>query len=464
MVDFHKLLEQRRERTSNTNLTDDLDDVLNTPLHDDLPDDDLPEAFRGLTGFLTGAAGSGKTFLAKALAAERRGWTMAASTGIAAVNLGEATTINSLLGYFDEDSLRTAMTQGFTQAKLRKLQKSGLHRILLDEVSMVSAESLLLIMMALDEVNSDLPTKEKIGLTLIGDFCQLPPVKGQFAFESSVWAERFAPFVTTLTEIRRQADPAFIEGLRAARRGDITGVVEYFGPRCVPIIEQHYPGLTIFSKNDQVKRWNELAHIRLMTAVSKFPSRRDGVQKTEWVKHIDDELLLKAGALVMVLANNIEEGHINYANGDLGTFVGQTEIKTRVEEKSEDGSTKYVTKLVKAAVVKLQRTDDEVTIAPVVRLNQKPTGAMGVKKERYETIGAIEFMPLRLAWASTVHKIQGLSMDHVQVAIADQFFKSPAMLYVALSRARSAEGLRLVGTPMLLRERCATDARVGAWL
>ena len=450
-----------------------IDDVV------DYEDDaNLPAAFQGDCGFLTGAAGSGKTFLAKALCHGRQGWTMAASTGIAAVNLGEATTINSLLGYFDEDSLRTSLVEGHIQAKLRKLRESGLERIILDEVSMVSAESLTLIMMALDEVNSGLAKSHPIGLTLVGDFLQLAPVPEklspnsrkskpiQYAFESTEWP-RFGSNTTTLTQIRRQADPDFIAALRACRSGDINAMLEYFGPRCNLMIEQDYPGLTIFSKNDQVDRWNELMHRKINAPMHTFPVTRDREQKSEWKKHIGkfgqepDALQVKEGARVMVLANKIlRGGYVLYANGDLGEFVGSEKRVITVVDDNGRQEQREVT----CARVKLQRTQRETVIEPVVRHFVVPTGALGVKKDRYEIKGSIEYIPLRLAWASTVHKIQGLSMDHVQVAFADRFFASPAMLYVAFSRARSAEGLRLVGTPQLLRERCAVDPKVRPWL
>jgi len=83
---------------------------------------------------------------------------------------------------------------------------------------------------------------------------------------------------------------------------------------------------------------------------------------------------------------------------------------------------------------------------------------------KWEIVGAITYLPLRIAYASTVHKSQGLSLDKVQVNIRDPFFKSPGMLYVALSRARTAAGLRLVGSPRALIERCASDPRLRSWL
>jgi hypothetical protein len=83
---------------------------------------------------------------------------------------------------------------------------------------------------------------------------------------------------------------------------------------------------------------------------------------------------------------------------------------------------------------------------------------------KWEIAGWISYMPLRVAYASTIHKSQGLSLDRVQVNIRDAFFKTGGMLYVGLSRARTAEGLRLVGSAAAFVERCATDPRVKEYL
>jgi ATP-dependent exoDNAse (exonuclease V) alpha subunit len=79
-------------------------------------------------------------------------------------------------------------------------------------------------------------------------------------------------------------------------------------------------------------------------------------------------------------------------------------------------------------------------------------------------IGEIYYYPLRLAYASTVHKSQGLTLDRVQIDFINQFFGQPSMAYVALSRVRTAEGLRLVGTPKLLEERCNVARKVLRWI
>ena len=99
--------------------------------------------------FLRGPAGTGKTWLARRMVKEYPGTLLCATTGIAAVNLGEGTTINAALGYFDTASLIEAYTSGFLTSRLGKLWRSGVRRILLDEVSMMDAEQLTVLTRAL---------------------------------------------------------------------------------------------------------------------------------------------------------------------------------------------------------------------------------------------------------------------------------------------------------------------------
>lgn len=277
--------------------------------------------------------------------------------------------------------------------------------------------------------------------------CQLPPVKGAFAFESPEWW-RFAERVTRLTEIRRQGDPAFIEALRAIRSGEPDAAVDLLGPQMHETTIAGFDGPTVLAKNDQVDRFNALRHDQLTGTLCTFQSKRWGKERGEW-KNIPDTLRLKEGALVMILANRREEGQgpLVYANGDLG----------HLRYVSGEGELPH-------AMVELQRTGETVPVIPITRKHEKPTGAKGTRKEAYETIGEITYMPLRLAYATSVHKSQGLTFDTVQVNIRDRFFASPAMCYVALSRARSLEGLRLVGTPDMLKQRATIHPKVRAWI
>jgi hypothetical protein len=303
-----------------------------------------------------------------------------------------------------------------------------------------------------------------MGLTLVGDFLQLSPVKATYAFESPEW-NRFANSTVTLREIRRQSDPAFIQMLRAARAGRGHEVAQYFGDRSAICedTDDRFNGPTLMAKNESVDRYNGLRMAQLPGDDVAFPSTRWGKLRSEWGQlekpknswGIPEVLPLKIGALVMVLANRRDETkRLLYVNGDLGTVID-----------AEDGK----------AWVRLQRTAETTEVHPVTRAVRVPCDSarrtelreagLGDRIDgKWEIVGSISYMPLRVAYASTVHKSQGLSLDRVQVNIRDHFFKSPGMLYVALSRARTAAGLRLVGSPGAIVERCTTDPRLKAWL
>jgi len=202
-------------------------------------------------------------------------------------------------------------------------------------------------------------------------------------------------------------------------------------------------------------------------------SSRSGTQRSDW-KQIPDVLRLKEGALVMILANrrvyDDEEdstGRIIYANGDLGTLVGIDVNGT-------------------GWTVRLHRTGRNVQVLPIRRENTIPLepgrrkainaafmAGQGPSPEdvitekgkgRSEIIGTVDYMPLRCAYGCTVHKTQGLTLDAVQVNIRDPFFKQPGMVFVALSRARTIAGLRIVGNQTSFVERLRIEPRVLPWL
>ena len=429
--------------------------------------------------YLAGAAGSGKTFAVKDWAQRETGLLLCATTGIAAINLG-GTTINATLGYFDTKSLQEKYTTGLLTAMLGKLWKAGVKRLVIDEVSMLDGDQLIYLVRALDEVNERgyVLTKTQdwgeqgtpqMGLTLVGDFCQLAPVKAPYAFESTEWGRFAEPGHTiTLTEIRRQADPQFIEALRAARRGDGRRALDYFGPTLQAETDDRFDGPTLMAKNDSVDRYNWIRMNRLPGADVHFPSTREGKQRSEWGNPdkppstwgIPQRLHLKIGALIMILANQrrLQATGFDYVNGDLGDLVevheGHHLAYIRLQRTGEIQAVGYVRREVLVPIDSARRAE----------LRAKGEQDKITEDGKWEITGWISYMPLRVAYASTVHKSQGLSLDRVQVNIRDAFFKTGGMLYVGLSRARTAEGLRLVGSAAAFVERCATDPRVKEYL
>jgi ATP-dependent DNA helicase PIF1 len=440
--------------------------------------------------FLAGTAGVGKTFAARAYAAANKGVILTSSTGIAAINLG-GTTINALLGFFDTQSLQDNFIAGRIQAKLRALKKAGLRRIILDEVSMTDGRQLTILTRALNEVNErrslsdvgahddetgadewdpDEPEYPIIGLTLVGDMGQLPPVPdtdqrtgkkipATFAFESPEWAAHYGQHVTKLTEVKRQDSKAFVAALHAVRRGDVDHAREFFGSLLSNSLDDGFAGSTIVAKNDTVDRYNQLRLDQLTTDTHQFFKSSWGKQRGEW-RQLPETLILREHALVMVLSNkrDLESGDYAYVNGDLGELVGLTEYS-------------------KQPVVRLVRTGEDVVVTPTTRSCTIPL-EVGRRKElreqglenritedgKYEIVGQVTYVPLRVAYATTVHKSQGLSLDLVQIDLRDHFFASPGMLFVALSRARTAEGLRLVGNVETFVQRCTVNRKVAPWL
>ncbi len=407
--------------------------------------------------YVSGRAGTGKTFWCKQQIAADPGWgLLCATTGIAAVNL-DATTINSQLAYFDTDSLRDNYLQGGLTRKLHELALQH-RRLVIDEVSMMAAEQLDLIYRALSEANGYRDIKEPMGLVLVGDFAQLPPIKARWAFDATCWPA-FAANTTRLTKIYRQDQLEFLDALDAARRGDgerAAGILTSVGVQWHTERSLAFPGTTIVAKNDDVDRHNNLMLDRMPGPLINVTSRRwgKGAADAKW-KNVPERLQLKLGAYVMILSN--ENVEWRWVNGDCGTIVGN------------EGS---------QFQVRLVRNGEVVSIPKLVRSQtqkDKPANFHGGREEgycarphrdgkgRYVT-GQVEYFPLRLAYASTVHKSQGLSLDAVQIDLRQGFMSSPAMAYVALSRCRTLQGLRLVGQPEVLGRHCHADPRVREWL
>lgn len=398
--------------------------------------------------YVAGTAGTGKTYLMRLRATNYTDAMLCATTGIAAVNLG-GTTINSVLRYYDTSSLQTEYEFGRLGVALKQMANSGFTRLIVDEVSMMDGRQLDIIMLAVDELNEKLISEHKksLGITLVGDFAQLPPVKAPFVFERPSW-QRFEPYTVMLTEPRRQADPEFVRALQAVRRGDQTAV-DYFRPFIQKAEIPDFDGSNILATNAEVDRVNKVRMLKLAGPETSFRTVRSGKQSPEW-KIIPEYLILKPNALVMVLANKHDPDtkELTYANGDLGHYLGP------LVENNQDSP----------ARCKLIRNGAEVVVQRVAREYGKPTGARGVKKDRVAVEGSISYMPLRVAYGTTAYKSQGLSLDQVQLMINSQFWMQPSMLYVALSRARTPQGLHIIGSPEQFRARIRCSQHVARWL
>lgn len=427
--------------------------------------------------YITGAAGTGKTTLIKKEAEEkdelgRSKVLLCATTGIAGVNLG-AQTINSLLRYFDTASMADRL--GKITHILRSLA-TRTKAIALDEVSMMDSKQLDYLVKALEMANASLPLDRRLGLTLLGDFCQLPPIKAKYAFEADCW-ELFEENTVKLEKIWRQTDVEFLSAINHARAGrgtECADILDGLGVQFSQSLDNKFVGTTIIPKNDEVDAFNSCRLVDIPGKGFGLKSEYWGDESSEWRKHIPDILKLKIGAYVMILNN--DSPAFTYANGDCGTVV----------DKGEDGT----------IYIKLDRNGEVVGINPIVRncqCSEKTATEKGLKSTKMVhvwcspkecghedtcfknapwgepsfncnsgtyNVGGVRFYPLRLAWATTCHKSQGLSLDKVQIDCRNQFFGSPGIGYVALSRARTPQGLRIVGTQERFAERIKINPAV----
>lgn len=403
--------------------------------------------------FLCGSAGTGKTFTVLGRANADPKWGLVcATTGIAATNLG-TTTLNAVLKYFDTNSLQDAYLSGRLTRTLHQLVKLY-EWLVIDEVSMMDAKQLDLIHQGLIEANGFEDVKRSMGIFLCGDFAQLPPVKAKWAFEAECWP-KFAVGTERLTKIWRQAGGEFIAALNAARAGDggtTADIMTSAGVKWHSALDTNFDGTCIVPRNDEVDRYNWISLSRVQGKKIQVTSERWGRQSGDW-KNIPERLDVKVGAYVMLLANKMNgPSSFEYCNGDTGHVMDLTP---------------------QGFVIKLVRNGKEIEVDRVTRsVTQKDApDEMLIKAEpkvrkdgKLWIMGEIKYHPIRLAYATTIHKSQGLSLDRIQYDFRGGFAGGPAMAYVALSRCRTMEGLRLVGTPDMFVKRCAVDPRVRAYL
>jgi hypothetical protein len=295
---------------------------------------------------LIGVAGTGKTYtLLQRTAVDPTYGMLTSTTGISAINLG-AVTLNARLGYFDTRSMRDVYLSGRLARVLHGIART--HRwLVIEEYSMLDADQLDLCVRAVTEANRYKDVDEPLGILLVGDLAQLPPVRARWCFEAVYW-DRFVAGTTRLTKVHRQSEGPFLDILNLVRSGDGAGAADILRSLHVTAhtsVHTEFDGTTILPKNAMVNRYNMLALARLKGAAFSVPSRRWGAQRPEWGENprthewgIPPRTELKVGAYVMILANNI--GGVNgtnwptySANSDMPVLrKGVCEAETTVRE------------------------------------------------------------------------------------------------------------------------------------
>lgn len=375
----------------------------------------------GKSVFLTGPPGAGKTYVLNQFIrlAKRTGKSVAitASTGIAATHIG-GTTIHSWSGLGIKDELTPHDLEKLTGSSKYTKRYNATDTLVIDEISMLHGARLDMVNAAAKAIRDDPRPFGGMQVVLVGDLFQLPPVSRgssevDFVHNSTAWQE-LAPHSVYLTEQHRQSgSDTLLDILSAMRSGDIEDIHRYaLAERLGKIPDENVQVIRLYSHNANVDTINQ-RHLnalggdtkRYTMTLSGNAAKRESLAKSILAPNV---LELKLGAEVMFVANNPSG---RYANGTRGRVTGWNDSQPVVT--TNDG---------KQIVV----TEHSWSV-----------------EEDGRIIAEASQLPLRLAWAITIHKSQGMSLDAAEVDLSRSF--TPGMGYVALSRVRSIDGLYLMG-------------------
>ena len=414
--------------------------------------------------FLTGKAGTGKTtLLREIIQTTHKNCVVVAPTGIAALNAG-GVTIHSMFqlpfgGFIPDASNEPQFSKGikfespatlrrnFRMSATKKAVIQNMELLIIDEVSMLRADMLDAIDFMLQNTRKKKVSFGGVQVLFIGDLLQLPPVirdeewqtlrkyyNGKFFFHSHA-VQQNPPLYVELSKIFRQSDERFINILNNLRNNSITQkdvliLNEFVNPHFDLKANKGYITLTTHNAKADTINQKSLSELQGRSYFYKAEIIGDFPEK---IYPLDENLELKVGAQVMFIKNDPSFDK-NYFNGKMGIIkaLAPKEIFIHFPEEQK--------------TIEVEKHEWE-NIKYVVNPN--------TKEIEEENLGTFTHYPIKLAWAITVHKSQGLTFDKAALDVSQVFL--PGQAYVALSRLRSLEGLVLL-TPLQMNGISNDDA------
>ena len=372
--------------------------------------------------FLTGSAGTGKTYVlnqyVKYLKERKIPVSITASTGIAATHL-EGTTIHAWSGIGIKSSLSNRNLQDLRKKKYLKKNIDKSKVLIIDEISMLHKKQLDMVNVVLKYFRETEEAFGGIQLILCGDFFQLPPIgdynetnRDKFSFMSQSWLDANLS-ICYLTDQYRQTDNTLHQILNEIRIGNISQNSKDILSSNQVELDVEEP-TKLYTHNVDVDRIN-IQHLNSIKGKKENykATIKGNLKLAETVKRsimAPEKLELKIGSKVMFVKNNHEKG---YLNGSLGNVIRY------------DSDGLPVVRLLNGYEITAEHED------------------WRIEDESGKMLVSFQQVPLRLAWAITVHKSQGMTLDAAEMDLSKTFEKGQG--YVALSRVKSLTGLNLTG-------------------
>lgn len=394
--------------------------------------------------FLTGVAGSGKSFLTRQYLKDkdRKEHPVLASTGAAAILIG-GRTFHSYFGLGilqggSEATIERALKNSRVTKRLKKTKE-----VIIDEISMISGKTLSIAeTIAREARESELPWGG-LRVIAVGDFAQLPPITSfnsssyndgvrDWAFADPSWSKTSLVNALLKTTVRTK-DEEFLSVLNRVREGKVDEhLADYLNSRCIAgDVAAEFEGTRLFPLRNTVESFNlerlETVSGKLHEFTTEYTGDERFIEDLKKSAPIPEVLRLKEGALIMMRQN---DPLLRWVNGSLG----------QIEKINDSAKTLRVSFIDGGHEVEIERMN------------------FGILNAEGAEVATASNFPVNLAYATTIHKAQGMTLDRVLVDLRNLW--EPGQAYVAMSRVKTGKGLNLLGwTPSSIK----IDARVAAF-